>query len=623
MPISIYVAADICGQKHNLDLEFPLPPTVPDLIRQAEAAFTAELAARRPGSPPFQVSKMQVVNEETDVWSEVVSPHQLHHQCQVYAFQPHSTRYTEAQGHIPPAVKPRMGFRPSPSPSPTPLAHAAFPAAGSPLAPATGLSQLGGARPVPGGLHFAPPPSALAATGLPPVRTLPDNAPHDDKVRIVFEELDANSNRVIETDELRRGLRTCALDLTAATFSDLFRKADVDSDGVVSFAEWQRFAELYPTLLDCLYYRFKAHWEHVAQEQQVDQQRGMRAALEEAERIAQAMYAQAQLAAEEAARRLNETDRSAAEAASRQRAAEDAARDGTRDVDCARQQRMDRERDLAAERERERQSQSRAQDSARELDAAQRSLASAQAQLSEYEAAEHRAAQVLADARRDRERQQGLTERAMVDAQRAAERHNQLLSELPRGVEDAAGRLSQADRELAAADQRARELFAKAQEAMRMAEEAARARDSQGMMLQESRDAQEPARLAWLDAQRALEEHDRRVAELEAALAADAEARRQLEDQERGLVEQELRLREQREMLEEKEGALRSAHQSFFQAAGRSSPGRVRPSAQLSGGVSPRMVVSSSSYAAHSASASASFSHTRGAAAHMESSYRQ
>eukprot|EP01059_Diplonema_ambulator_P026033 TRINITY_DN431_c0_g4_i1.p2 TRINITY_DN431_c0_g4~~TRINITY_DN431_c0_g4_i1.p2 ORF type:complete len:109 (+),score=18.04 TRINITY_DN431_c0_g4_i1:38-364(+) len=105
MPFSVCVATDLFGSKVNLELDFSYAPSLPELTSAAEAAFSAESQARRPGSPPFQVSKFHVVDAVTDDWVEVVGSHQLRHQCQVYAFQPHSTRYTESQGPIPPAKK--------------------------------------------------------------------------------------------------------------------------------------------------------------------------------------------------------------------------------------------------------------------------------------------------------------------------------------------------------------------------------------------------------------------------------------------------------------------------------------------------------------------------------------
>eukprot|EP00754_Rhynchopus_humris_P027374 Rhum_TRINITY_DN15083_c5_g1::Rhum_TRINITY_DN15083_c5_g1_i1::g.136407::m.136407 len=107
MPFSVCVASDIFGQKVNLELDFNYAPSVPELTSKSEQAFASEMASRKPGNHIFQVSKFHVVDPITDDWVEVIGAHQLRNQCQVYAFQPHSTKYTESQGHIPPASKPR------------------------------------------------------------------------------------------------------------------------------------------------------------------------------------------------------------------------------------------------------------------------------------------------------------------------------------------------------------------------------------------------------------------------------------------------------------------------------------------------------------------------------------
>ena len=201
-------------------------------------------------------------------------------------------------------------------------------------------------------------------------------------------------------------------------------------------------------------------------------------------------------------------------------------------------------------------------------------MAGAQQGLADAEAAERRAAQALHDAQRDRERQQAIVDQATGDCQRAADRHNQLLAEIPRAIEDAIARLQAAEQALLAAVQRQKELGQNAADAAAAAAEAARMRDELARLLQGLRDRQEPSRMAWLEAQNALQDHHARIAELEAALANERDQRKMLDDQEKTLVEQEVKLREQRESLEEKEGALRDAHTTFFTATGRQSPGR-------------------------------------------------
>eukprot|EP01065_Artemidia_motanka_P030111 TRINITY_DN36127_c0_g1_i1.p1 TRINITY_DN36127_c0_g1~~TRINITY_DN36127_c0_g1_i1.p1 ORF type:complete len:644 (+),score=211.60 TRINITY_DN36127_c0_g1_i1:57-1988(+) len=601
MPFVAHVASDVFGQKLNIELELPHMPSIPELQHQIEMAFTAEQHARRPGSPSYQVAKIHVVDPVTDDWTELTSTHQLRstneHAPQMYVFQPHSTLYTETQGHIPPAVRARTNppsARPSPVSAATQLSpHSAAPYHAAPPGPAPVLRQqppyssahspLGGMRgsPVSAGALPSRGYSAPAAVADPaePVRLLPDEATHDEKVRILFDELDTRRSRSLGMEELRRGFRVAGLDFTAVTSDDLFKKADCDRDGVISYPEWQRFCELYPTLTDSLYFRLKTHYEHAAQEQRCLETRNRRAALVEAERRYKERYDQSQLDADDAARRLNDADRALADVTARCRAAEDSVREGQRGVDHCRQNRAERERDLASERDRERQAQMRIQDSARELEASQRRVAGVQQSLSDAEAAEQRLLQELQEVQREVQRQRQGVEMAQNDMVRIRDRHNQLLVELPSGVEEAAGALARADQDLANAEAHHRELGARLQEASNVVNDGSRQRDEAARVMQQLRDAQEPARLAWIDSQRELEEHDRSITELEAALAADADMRRGQDDQEKGLVEQEIRLREQRESLEEKEQSLREAHSTFFQGTA------TRSRSPLSGGM--------------------------------------
>ena len=323
MPFNVCVASDVAGQKINLELDFPVAPSMGELTAATEQAFSAEAQTRRPGSPPYVVSKFQIVDAISDEWVEVIGAHQLRHSCQCYAFQPHSTKHTESQGQIPAATKPRYGY----SSSSTYQSQAQ---------PRSTYSGYGPSSPMGNSFqqstYHAPQSNSVAAPSFPGLQMptdaphMPENASHDEKVRIVFENIDANKDRVIQPEEMKRSLHM-VLDFSTLTVEDLFRKADHDRDGVVNFAEWQRFAELYPTLLDSLYYRLKAYWDQLAAEQQIDLARQLLAQFEANERNAKDAFDRCVAEAEDAQRRLTEADRAAADAAARQRAAEDAARD--------------------------------------------------------------------------------------------------------------------------------------------------------------------------------------------------------------------------------------------------------------------------------------------------------
>ena len=302
MPYTVFVASDVFGRKTNLELEFPFAPTLSELTKQVEFAFSSEQNSTKPGHHvPYQVSKFHIVDEVSDDWVEVIGANQLRNYCQLYSFQPHSTKYTESQGHIPPAKKGAMSYTPqavhSPSQTQWYQASPSSPAAGSPYG-AQGSYARASVPPM--GAYNAPATTSVGPSGN---RAFPENAAHDEKVRICFEEVDANKNRVVELDELQRAFRTVELEFTTATVDSLFRKADYDKDSVVNLDEWRRFCELYPALLDSLYYRLKAHWEHLNEVSRIDAAKAQRGNLEERERQLLANLDQLRKEADELARR--------------------------------------------------------------------------------------------------------------------------------------------------------------------------------------------------------------------------------------------------------------------------------------------------------------------------------
>eukprot|EP01062_Namystynia_karyoxenos_P052836 TRINITY_DN42516_c0_g1_i3.p1 TRINITY_DN42516_c0_g1~~TRINITY_DN42516_c0_g1_i3.p1 ORF type:complete len:1248 (+),score=378.56 TRINITY_DN42516_c0_g1_i3:90-3746(+) len=123
--------------------------------------------------------------------------------------------------------------------------------------------------------------------------------------------------------------------------------------------------------------------------------------------------------------------------------------------------------------------------------------------------------------------------------------------------------LTRAEDQLLPAKQRQTELLA----ALRQAEAAARAAQQGCSDLRsdhEEREARRRTAEQELEtAQRLLQAHDARLAELAQQAAAAAERRRRAAERERALVEQELRLREQRDALEAKEARLLRERDAF------------------------------------------------------------
>lgn len=578
MPYVVFVASDAFGQKINLELEFPFAPTLGDLSQTIEQVFTAEQNSRRAGTPGYQVSKLQVVDEQTDDWVDVIAANQLRNFCQVYSFQPHSTRYTEAQGHIPAAVKPRVPMQ-------------AYTSAATPVAPPSGQYHTLGGQVNRGGY----PPQQQAAPQQPgyaqqqppslepePVQSklLPEQATHDDKVRTTFEEMDTNRDRVIQPDEFTNGIEKCELGFTLDTINELFKKADVDRDGLLNSTEWQRWGELYPSTLDCLYYRLKASYERQHVQARVDAVRELRAGLEDNEREALRAQDQLQRDEDEANQRASGHEAQIREAQDRLRDIDGQAKDQQGRGQELRSGLADKQRDLAAEKERERQAKGRAQESGRDLENAQRRQKAAEQGVSAAEAAEERAQKALEQAQREKQRQRDLAAEAERDAEDAKRKHDEIMGQIPQTVAGAQAAVEAVEREVQDAEGKARDLNRALDSAQRAADEAGRRKLEEDRNLGNIRDRKDPATRDVGAARERLADLDRRVGQMQDEADRDHDNARQLWVKENELCEQEVRLREQREMLEEKEGALRQAHTSFHAQAGRqqgNSPSRRPP----------------------------------------------
>eukprot|EP00659_Diplonema_papillatum_P002791 gene2791-4364_t len=74
------------------------------------------------------------------------------------------------------------------------------------------------------------------------------------KVGHVFDAF-TDGKRGVTVDDICAGFQKAALEIPSADLAELHSKSDANGDGLITFPEWLRMAEQYPTLMDCLYYR--------------------------------------------------------------------------------------------------------------------------------------------------------------------------------------------------------------------------------------------------------------------------------------------------------------------------------------------------------------------------------
>ena len=540
MAFIVQVAADIFGQKTNFELQFSARPTIQELVRATEAAYTNEIELRRPDHIPphsFHVAKMKFYDEERNKWSDLVSEAQLTDYTQTYAFQPENQWHKESQREIPAAVRP--------------------PAAPRPRTSATSYQPS---------TVYQPVTSSAAPKSIPARASTADTAA-DEKIRVVFQEFDHKNHRMIDMEDLMQGFRTLGLEFTQATMNDLFQKGDANHDGRISFSEFEKFAGYYPIMIDCLYYRTKAFWDDQHLQREIDAEQA-------AVRDAMNLVGQAEQQHRNALKAVEDTqnEQMAIEGDIRDR--NDRLRNMNKEMDQAQRdkeramtEKYDKENDAVAQRDRERQMRQQQQDAAREAEKAARRTDQLAVEAAKHDDKVKLLRQQLAEAERaaDRANQnvkqaQGEAEAANQRAQEMARQADNLTREITR-FDDA---LRQAETNANLASERVREIEMISRDIGREVEEAARRRDALERQIQAAKDHEHNMQQEVAQAKRNAEERERLAKLREAELLEQQRQRQLLTQQERQLIEQELRLREQRDSLEQKENVLRSEAQSFI-----------------------------------------------------------
>lgn len=598
---TILVASDVYSAKVNLEFSFAGPPPLPELQRQVEAGYAVEAEERRPPQAPpgFRVTRFQLYDEGSQRWHDVTQSAQLFDYCQLYAFQPPGPWHREIQAPIPAPIRARVP-----------------PAGGGALAPAYATptprrGMYGDAPyPEPGSLRRGAPASAAARGGsAAPSAPAPRDAAgahsvggdagaagavgHDEKVAQTFNELDANGNRVLEPDEWRQGMRAVRVigehtvgehvigpQLSDETADDLFGKADLNQDGVIQFAEWQRFMELYPTLLDTLYFRFQAYWQDRRAEEEGRALQEQLAGLRDRQQAAEKAWNDAKDVSEAQKTQLQRQEEALADAQQLQREKETAAREAAKDVDQQQKAVGRAEGELRLKKEMERQMAVRAADAARDTAAGERRFTDADAELARAEDCKRQTEQLLEETKNETERQKLLKDAAAEELDTS----EKLRKEAQQDRDVAIGNIGEADAELKRSDDavkdeqsnvRAKELDHTA--AVNTTQKMSQARQEQERVLLEKRDQEAELGLRHLSAKTARADQEELWQELRRQNNDFNEKRKAMEDQERPLVEQEVRLRQQRDALENNEGEHRAAHRGFYESAWRGGGDQASP----------------------------------------------
>ena len=562
MKFAVLVAADLYGNKVNLELTFPGFPSLQDLTRMVETTFAVESSSLRPtGQPfiPFKAVRFVIFDDNSRQWQDLGSPNQLSEYCQVYAIQRDAV---ETQRHIPPARLPvTLSNSPNRNIISTPRSADVVQYSHAPTITSDTLQQ----------------PSARSHSNTKVPRAFSEVASFEQKIRTVFEEMDGNQNRVVSSDDFRRALRMLSIDLSVATVNDLFHKADADRDSVVSFSEFERFSYNYPTLLDSMYFRNKEYYEDQRRKKKLDLQR---LALEESiekERAVSVLQLEGRKAIEEQELRMTQVEQDLQGRLLKERESRAQHLEAKRESERQLLEKNEKEKEVTQAKERERGRHQQLAEAQKATEAVQRKQSAVEADLLRCQEKEKQLEALLAEARRETERQGQLVLVAADDTRRSHEREQQqtqLFNDVQREMQRILEGVSLSERELARRKERERDSEAVLSETQRETARCAQRRDEEEREMGTRRERDSNLCRSAQDANRGFLDQQQCLVSLEEDYAAYIARRQQIEQQELPLLEQEIRLREQRYALEEKETRLKTEAISFQSVSGRSPAAR-------------------------------------------------
>jgi hypothetical protein len=577
MRFTLLVAADLYGNKVNLELSFPTFPTISEIHRVVETTFAVESSALRPaGHPfvPFKVARFHVFDDRIQGWAELSSPSQLADYCQVYAFQRDGN---ESQKQIPPARLPTAARISAAVNAASPVRPLGVAGVGTPRQASPPASAPVSARQTSPARSIALPLPVSSPVTLPPApnvptRNYPDAPTFDQKVRTVFDETDVNQNRVIELDEFRRIMRILNIDLNAAAIADLFQRADADRDGVLSVSDFQSFAVNYPTLLDSLYFRGKEFWEDHKKKVNIDHRKQLVDDARMKERQAAQLMLDARNELAEQEQRLRNQESDLQQRLLREREIRQHAMEKKKELEKQQFERAEREQHVQGARERERQRQQQLSDSQKATEASERRVAGQEAEVARAQEKERQLEQMLADARRETERQARTLHILADELQQVRDREQQAgmtLADAHRDLQRLLELAAAAEAELSRHIELDREAETTLGETQRETARSAHRRDEEERALHIHRERENSHQRNHQDSVRNIEEAERALVALEQDYADYIARRQQIEQQELPLIEQEIRLREQRYSLEQMESRLKNEAMSFQSVTGR------------------------------------------------------
>lgn len=400
----------------------------------------------------------------------------------------------------------------------------------------------------------------------------PENPPAEQKLRLVFEELDLKNIRAITHDGFRRVLKALNIEFTGATTDDLFERMDVNGTKSVSYPEYLNWAAYYPNLIDAIYDRSRNAVEKIRLEAEVEAKRSGMESLSSHERNANAQW-------QEITKDLKSQERVVASLAQDIEARKSEEKMRNRDVmeaekeaDFARTERDTKEKDYLASKEAEREAFAPLSQAASAVAKAERQIDAFENDLVTVQEKERQLQSMLTEVKRDAEKIQEAIGEAQIELSRVQEFEEEVKAVHEDAVADVQEHyqlLQQAEQELSRYQDNINMAVSNQQAAIAVTKEAILDFEEEKKLLPTLREQEEAIRKTHAASARALEAHDEEVRLMEQQVTEFCTRRLEIEEDEHPLLEHEVRLREQRFNLDDRDDTHWEETGKFMSFTGR------------------------------------------------------
>ena len=564
MVFPVLVAGEIGGQTYNFEYSFPTLPTLHELMEQVEVVFEKEC------SRPITILKMQLYEEPTQKWIDLISGRQLKDGCQVYIFPAEDSQLTNA----------------------------------SPSHNANNINVLTprnehGRSFTPGKLKSAPTlltshnnpqttyePIVRAATQKPTSEMSQVNT-LDDKIRISFDELDSHRHRKATLSDLTTLLSSIQLNVALPIAEALFHKADYNADGHITYAEWCRFAQGYPKFIDSLCFRIGVLRAEKEQRAELVTEQGLFEKLKKNHEKTTLAFMDSVATKDEQEGRVRDAERAAANAMEGEVVIRQKFTDAESETSAKERELSDALADKEHAADCEDNRLSALSTSQRAVESASVSVTQAESQVSSAHEYIRQLQFQLDMAKKELQHQETVREKAQQDlhiSQQSEAENRSLLADAQHGTQRAHDMAVRADSQLARARDYLREADAAVRESSHVSQILNQKLESEVRDFDAMQNHVAEAQHCCAQAEQEMNQQAIVVNDRADLLINYSSSQHQDIEEELLLIEEEIRLKDQRESLEARETQLGIAHNRF---KNRDTPSKVRPSSPVTGSSRP------------------------------------